>query len=279
METSLVEPVFLPRTRLAVELLADELIDDEMIDDESDGKVRGIMTLILGRKLGMTQLFAEDGTVTGVTVVAAGPCVVTQVRTQAKEGYDAVQLGFEDITDKRTAKPQLGQFRKINVAPKRFLREERLTKPATNSVGDVVRCDVFKVGDKVDVIGTMKGRGFAGTIKRHNFNRGPETHGCMNVRDPGSMASKRIGKVIKGKKLGGHYGDSRETSKNLVVMRIDTERNLLFLKGSVAGPNSGFVQVASARTPPRKKDPPQAAKVAAGKGGAKAAPKAAEQKK
>jgi large subunit ribosomal protein L3 len=229
------------------------------------------MTLILGRKLGMTQLFAEDGTVTGVTVVAAGPCVVTQVRSKDREGYDAVQLGFEDVPDKRTAKPQLGHFRKIDVAPKRFLREERLKAGATQKVGDTLRCDQFKVGDKVDVVGTMKGRGFAGTIKRHNFSRGPETHGCMNVRDPGSMASKRIGKVIKGKRLGGHYGASRETSKNLTVMRIDLERNLLFLKGSVAGPNNGFVQVQSARTPPQKKAPPQQAKVAAGKGGAKAA--------
>jgi large subunit ribosomal protein L3 len=227
------------------------------------------MTLILGRKLGMTQLFAEDGTVTGVTVVAAGPCVVTQVRSRDREGYDAVQLGFEDVPDKRAAKPQLGAFRKINVAPKRFLREERLKAAATQKVGDTLRCDQFKVGDKVDVVGTMKGRGFAGTIKRHNFSRGPETHGCMNVRDPGSMASKRIGKVIKGKRLGGHYGASRETSKNLTVMRIDLERNLLFLKGSVAGPNNGFVQVQSARTPPQKKAPPQQPKVAAGKGGAK----------
>lgn len=226
------------------------------------------MTLILGRKLGMTQLFAEDGTVTGVTVVAAGPCVVTQVRTKDKEGYDAIQLGFEDIADKRCAKPQLGAYRKISVAPKRFLREERLKAPAAAKVGDLLKCDVFKVGERVDVVGTMKGRGFAGTIKRHNFHRGPETHGCMNVRDPGSMASKRIGKVIKGKRLGGHYGNTRETAKNLTVMRVDLERNLLFLKGSVAGPNNGFVQVQTAKTPPVKKAPPQQPKAAAGSKGA-----------
>ncbi|MBI5363419.1 MAG: 50S ribosomal protein L3 [Planctomycetes bacterium] len=226
------------------------------------------MTLILGRKLGMTQLFAEDGTVTGVTVVAAGPCVVTQVRTKDKEGYDAVQLGFEDIADKRCPKPQLGAYRKLSVAPKRFLREERLKAPAAAKVGDLLKCDVFKVGERVDVVGTMKGRGYAGTIKRHNFHRGPETHGCMNVRDPGSMASKRIGKVIKGKRLGGHYGNTRETAKNLTVMRVDLDRNLLFLKGSVAGPNNGFVQVQTAKTPPVKKAPPQQAKVAAGSKGA-----------
>lgn len=210
------------------------------------------MTLILGRKRGMTQLFAEDGTVTGVTVVEAGPCVVTQLRTQGTDGYDAVQLGFEDVSDKRSRKPQLGSFRKANTAPKRFLREERLAAPAAVAVGDTVKVDQFKPGDLVDVTGTMKGRGFAGTIKRHGFSRGPETHGCMNVRDPGSMASKRIGKVIKGKRLGGHYGNSRHTTKNLRVMRIDAERNLLFLGGAVAGPPNGFVQVRTARTGTRK---------------------------
>jgi large subunit ribosomal protein L3 len=211
------------------------------------------MTLILGRKRGMTQLFAEDGTVTGVTVVEAGPCVVTQVRTRERDGYDAVQLGFEDITDKRAKKPQLGAFRKANITPKRFLREERLYAPAPVAVGDAVKVDAFKPGDLVDVIGTMKGRGFAGTIKRHGFHRGPETHGCMNVRDPGSLASKRIGKVIKGKRMAGHYGASRHTVKNLSVVKVDAERNLIFLGGAVAGPSNGFVQVCTARTGVRKK--------------------------
>ena len=211
------------------------------------------MTLILGRKRGMTQLFADDGTVTGVTVVEVGPCVVTDVRTKECNGYDAVQLGFEDVSDKRSSKPRLGAFKKANIAPKRFLREERLTAPATLALGDTFRADVFKIGDKVDVTGTMKGRGFAGTIKRHGFSRGPETHGCMNVRDPGSMASKRIGKVIKGKRLGGHYGASRHTMKNLRVMQVDAEKNLLYLRGAVAGPNNGFVQVCAARTGVRKK--------------------------
>jgi large subunit ribosomal protein L3 len=200
----------------------------------------------------MTQLFADDGTVTGVTVVEVGPCVVTEVRTQAVHGYDAVQLGFEDVSDKRSNKPALGYFKKLNTAPKRFLREERVTAPAKNAVGDVVIASAFQVGDLVDVTGTMKGRGFAGTIKRHGFQRGPETHGCMNVRDPGSMASKRIGKVIKGKRLGGHYGNTRHTTKNLKVVRIDADSNLLFLKGAVPGPNDGFVQVRTARTGTRK---------------------------
>jgi len=210
------------------------------------------MTLILGRKRGMTQLFAEDGTVTGVTVVEVGPCVVTQVKTAAREGYDAIQLGWEDVTDKRVAKPQVGHFKKAGVATKRFLREDRLTAPAEKKVGDTLQCDVFS-GDLVDVVGTSKGRGFAGTIKRHGFQRGPETHGCMNVRQPGSLASKRIGKVIKGKRLGGHFGAERVTSKNLAVIKIDTARNLLYLRGSVAGPANGFVEVQTARTGYRAK--------------------------
>jgi len=252
------------------------------------------MTLILGRKRGMTQLFAADGTVTGVTVVEAGPCVVTQVKTTAREGYDAIQIAFEDVTDKRVAKPQVGHFQKAGVGSKRFLREDRLgvapsgaapssaapssaapsgaasssaaprsAAPRNGSgapqageakkVGDTLTCDVFQVGDIVDVIGTSKGRGFAGTIKRHGFSRGPETHGCMNVRQPGSLASKRIGKVVKGKRLGGHMGDERCTSKNLAVIKVDKERNLLYLRGSVAGPPNGFVQVQTAKTGYRTK--------------------------
>jgi large subunit ribosomal protein L3 len=230
------------------------------------------MTLILGRKRGMTQLFAEDGTVTGVTVVEVGPCVVTEIRTQERDGYDAVQLGFGDVSDKRSSKPRLGAFKKNGIAPKRYLREERLKAPAAVKIGDTVLCTVFKTGDLVDVVGTMKGRGFAGTIKRHGFSRGPETHGCMNVRDPGSMASKRIGKVIKGKRLGGHYGNTRETSKNLRVMQVDGERNLLYLKGAVAGPNNGYVQVQTAKTGVVKKG--EAAPM--GKAAAKAAVKTAK---
>ncbi len=206
------------------------------------------MTLILGRKQGMTQLFAEDGTVTGVTVVSAGPCVVTQVRTQGKDGYNAIQLGYEDVRDARVAKPQLGQFKKCGIAPKRFIREERLKEPSKFAIGDTITTAIFKVGDMVDVIGTTKGRGFAGTIKRHGFHRGPETHGCMNVRQPGSIASRRIGKIPRGKRMAGHYGNERCTSKNVRVVRIDAERNLLFIAGSIPGAVRGFVQVQSAKT-------------------------------
>lgn len=207
------------------------------------------MTLILGRKLGMTQVFADDGTVTGVTVVAAGPCTVCQVRTQESDGYDAIQLGFEDIPDARSRKPQVGHFKKAGVATKRFLREERLDAPSELKVGATLTAAIFKVGDIVDVIGTSKGRGFAGTIKRHGFHRGPETHGCMNVRQPGSIASRRIGKLPKGKRMGGHFGVERCTTKNLKVVRVDEARGLLFVSGPVPGPNQGFVQVQAARTP------------------------------
>lgn len=209
------------------------------------------MTLILGRKLGMSQVFADDGTVTGVTVVAAGPCTVCQVRTQESDGYDAIQFGFEDIPDARSRKPQLGHFKKAGVAPKRFLREERLDAPATLKVGETITASIFKVGDIVDVVGTSKGRGFAGTIKRHGFHRGPETHGCMNVRQPGSIASRRIGKIPKGKRMAGHFGVERCTSKNLKVVKIDEARGLIFVSGAVAGPNQGLVQVQAARTPRR----------------------------
>jgi large subunit ribosomal protein L3 len=206
------------------------------------------MTLILGRKRGMTQIYRDDGVLTGVTVVEAGPCVVSQIRTQERDGYDAVQLGFEDIADRLVRKPQIGHFKKAAVAPKRFLREQRLAAPAKVAIGDLVKADAFKEGDMVDVIGTTKGRGFAGTIKRHKFHRGPETHGCMNVRQPGSIASRRIGKIPKGKRMPGHYGTDRQTTKNLRIVRVDAARNLLFIAGAVPGHNNGLVQVQSAKT-------------------------------
>ncbi len=210
------------------------------------------MTLILGRKQGMTQIFDEDGTHVGVTVVAAGPCVVTEVRTQGRDGYDAIQIGFEDVPDKRVRKPQRGAFQKAGLSPKRFLREERLKAAASKSVGEAITVEVFAAGDLVDVIGTIKGRGFAGTIKRHGFSRGPETHGCMNVRQPGSIGTKRTGKLFPGKRMSGHYGNSRHTTKNLRVVRVDAQRNLIYLRGAVPGPNGGFVQVQTAKTGVKK---------------------------
>jgi len=207
------------------------------------------MTLILGRKRGMTQVFTDTGDAIGVTVVEAGPCVVTDVRTQEKHGYDAVQLGFEDVREKVITKPLRGHFKAAGVTAKRFLREQRLDAPSAQAVGEFVDVSSFGEGDFVDVIGTTKGRGFAGTIKRHGFSRGNETHGCMNVRQPGSIgACAYPGRVFKGKRMSGHYGAKRHTTKNLKVIKVDTERNLLFIAGAVPGPNGGFIQVQNAKT-------------------------------
>jgi large subunit ribosomal protein L3 len=201
----------------------------------------------------MTQLFSEDGTVTGVTVVSAGPCVVCQTKTDDVDGYNAVQLGYEDIRDKVSTKPLRGHYKKAGTATKRFLREERLDRAPEVEVGDTVTVEQFQEGDIVDVVGTSKGRGFAGTIKRHGFHRGPSTHGSRNVRQPGSIGcSASPGRVFKGKRMSGHYGAVRHTTKNLRVMRVDTDRNLLFIKGAVPGPRNGFVQVRTAKTGVKK---------------------------
>ncbi len=207
------------------------------------------MTLLLGRKYGMTQIFAEDGRVEGATVLELGPCVVTQVRTQENDGYHAIQLGFGDAKAKHVTKPLQGHFKKAGVAPKRWLREERLAEPADKSVGDTLTIEAFAEGQLVDVIGTTKGRGFAGTIKRHGFSRGSETHGCMNVRQPGSIGcSAYPSRVFKGKRMAGHMGVKRHTQKNLRVLRVDVDRGLLFVAGAVPGANGGYVQVQTART-------------------------------
>ncbi|MDA8592823.1 50S ribosomal protein L3 [Planctomycetota bacterium] len=211
------------------------------------------MTLLLGRKRGMTQLFADDGTVTPVTVVEAGPCTVMQLRTEEKDGYSAIQLGYEDVRDKVSNKPQREAAKAIGTAPKRFLREERLDGPSEHEVGQTITVEVFEAGALVDVVGTTKGRGFAGTIKRHGFARGPKTHGSMNYRAPGSIGcSAYPGRVFKGKRMSGHYGASRKTVKNLEIMRVDADRNLLLIKGSVPGHNGSFVQVQTARTGVKK---------------------------
>ncbi len=206
---------------------------------------------IIGRKVGMTQLFALDGTVTPVTVIKAGPCVVVQKKTAAgKDGYNAVQLGLvEDkpVKLKKINKPMRGHFEKTGggVPPTRVLKEFRLedSEEATN-VGDKVLVDQFADGDTIEVIGRSKGRGFAGTIKRHNFNRGPESHGSMNVRAPGSIgASAYPSRVIKGTRSSGHMGDVRVTVKNLTVARVDVENNLLMVRGAVPGANGSVVLI------------------------------------
>jgi len=206
---------------------------------------------IIGRKIGMTQIFAADGTVTPVTVIKAGPCVVVQKKSSAgPDGYDAVQLGLVDekpLRLKNVTKPMRGHFEKTGggTPPTRILREFRLTngEEATN-IGDKVLVDQFADGEVVDIIGQSKGRGFAGTIKRHHFNRGPESHGSMNVRAPGSIgASAYPSRVIKGNRSSGHMGDVRVTIKNLTVARVDAENNLLMIRGAVPGANGSVVVV------------------------------------
>jgi large subunit ribosomal protein L3 len=206
---------------------------------------------IIGRKIGMTQIFAADGSVTPVTVIKAGPCVVVQKKSSAgPDGYDAVQLGLVDDKPpklKNVSKPMRGHFEKTGggTPPTRILREFRLFNgdEGTN-VGDKVLVDLFADGEIVDVIGQSKGRGFAGTVKRHHFNRGPESHGSMNVRAPGSIgASAYPSRVIKGNRSSGHMGDARITIKNLTVASVDAENNLLMVRGAVPGANGSVVIV------------------------------------
>lgn len=208
---------------------------------------------IIGRKMGMTQLFAEDGTVTPVTVIKAGPCVVVQTKSAAgRDGYNAVQLGFvEDkpIRLKNVTKPLRGHFEKTGggLPPTRILRELRLEGEPEAAIGDQVKVDLFADGDKIDVVGKSKGRGFAGTIKRHKFSRGPESHGSMNVRAPGSIGQSAYpSRVIKGTRSSGHMGDARVTVQNLTVARVDAENNILMVRGAVPGPNGGLVIVTKA---------------------------------
>ena len=208
---------------------------------------------IIGRKVGMTQIFAADGTVTPVTVIKAGPCVVVQTKSAAgRDGYNAVQLGLvEDapIRLKNVTKPLRGHFEKTGggVPPTRVLKEIRLTDEPEAAIGDQVKVDLFADGDKIEVVGRSKGRGFAGTIKRHNFSRGPESHGSMNVREPGSIGQSAYpSRVIKGTRSSGHMGDDRVTVKGLTVARVDAENNLLMVRGAVPGPNGGLVLVKKA---------------------------------
>ncbi len=209
---------------------------------------------IIGRKVGMTQLFAEDGTVTPVTVIKAGPCIVVQKKSSnGKDGYNAVQIGLVDekpIKLKNVTKPMRGHFEKTGagVPPTRILKEIRLDSEADINVGDKILVDQFANGDSIEVVGRSKGRGFAGTIKRHNFARGPESHGSMNVREPGSIGQSAYpSRVIKGTRSSGHMGDARVTVKGLTVARVDAENNLLMIRGAVPGANGSVVVIKKAK--------------------------------
>ena len=198
---------------------------------------------LIGKKIGMTQVFDEKGNVVPVTVVEAGPCVVSQKKTVENDGYAAVQLGFGDLKPSRVSKPQKGHFDKADVAPKRTLREFRFDDTDAYNVGDIVKADVFAGGDRVDVTGTSKGKGYAGVIKRWNFRRLKESHGSGPVaRHGGSIgACSSPSRVWKGKKMAGHLGAEKVTVQNLTVVKVDAKNNLSAIKGAVPGPNGGTV--------------------------------------
>ena len=199
---------------------------------------------LIGKKLGMTQIFDENGTVIPVTVLEAGPCVVAQVKTLENDGYEAVQLGFGEVKENKLNKPEKGHFAKANIAPKKHLREFRLDSIEGIKVGDELKADVFVAGDKIDVQGTSKGKGFQGVIKRHGQHRGPMGHGSMYHRRPGSMGpTSTPGRVFKGKKLPGHMGRVTVTIQNLDVVKVDSDKNVVLVKGSVPGPKGAILKL------------------------------------
>lgn len=201
---------------------------------------------ILGKKLGMTQVFAENGEVIAVTAVEASPNVVLQKKTAESDGYEAVQVGFDDKKEVRTNKPEKGHAVKANTAPKRYVKEIRDVNLDDYEVGQEVKVDIFKEGDVVDVTGTSKGKGFQGSIKRHNQSRGPMSHGSHYHRSPGSMGAVDPMRVFKGKNLPGRMGGEVVTVQNLEVVKVDAERNLLLIKGNVPGPKKSYLTIQSA---------------------------------
>ena len=202
---------------------------------------------IVAKKIGMTQVFNhETGEMIPVTVLEAGPCVVTQVKTVEHDGYSAVQVGFGEIREKLVNKPDKGQFAKAGVEVKRMLEELKLDDAENYKVGDVIKADMFAVGDKVDASGVSKGKGYQGAIKRHGFGRGPMEHGSKYHRHAGSLGSSTTpGRVFKGKKLPGHMGNVARTVQNLEIVRVDAEQNLLLVKGSVPGPKKAVITIVS----------------------------------
>jgi large subunit ribosomal protein L3 len=201
---------------------------------------------IIGKKIGMTQIFDEKGKVIPVTAIEAGPCVVAQVKSVETDGYDAIQLGFGDIKESKVNRPIKGHFAKSKLTPKKYLREFRLDSIEGIKVGDELKADTFVAGDKVDIQGTSKGKGFQGVIKRHGQSRGPMGHGSMYHRRPGSMGSTSTpGRVFKGKKLPGHMGRNTITIQNLEVVRVDLDKNVILVKGSVPGVNGAILKIKS----------------------------------
>ena len=199
---------------------------------------------LIGRKIGMTQIFDETGRVIPVTVIEAGPCVVTQIKTVETDGYNAVQLGFGDVKEKKVNRPVKGHFFFLYVTPKKYLREFRLDSLDDIKVGDELKADVFEAGEKLDIQGTSKGKGFQGVIKRHGQSRGPMGHGSMYHRRPGSMGpTSTPGRVFKGKKLPGHMGVETVTIQNLEIVKVDLDKNVILVKGSVPGAKGAVLKL------------------------------------
>lgn len=198
---------------------------------------------ILGKKLGMTQMFTETGEMIPVTAIIAGPCPVVQIKTMERDGYQSVQIAFDPVAERKLNKPRRGHYTKANVQPHRFLREFRLTNVDNYQVGDQMKADLFAVGDAVDVIGISRGKGFAGSVKRWGFHTGPMTHGSKYHRSPGSLQARDSSRVWKGRKLPGHLGAVRRTVQNLQVVKVDAEQNLILVKGSVPGPKGGLITI------------------------------------
>ncbi|MFS0840760.1 50S ribosomal protein L3 [Paenibacillus sp. UNC499MF] len=201
---------------------------------------------ILGKKLGMTQVFTPEGNVVPVTVIQAGPCVVLQKKDVDNDGYESIQIGFADKKEKNATKPEIGHAKKANTAPKRYVKEFRGVALGEYEVGQELNADLFSEGEFVDVSGTSKGKGFQGVIKRHNQHTGPMSHGSRYHRGPGSMGSIAANRVMKGKKLPGHMGSETVTLQNLQVIKVDAERNVILVKGSIPGPRNSYVSVKSA---------------------------------
>jgi large subunit ribosomal protein L3 len=210
-------------------------------------KKRGVNMIkgILGKKLGMTQVFTPEGLVVPVTVIQAGPCVVLQKKDQENDGYEAIQVGFDDKKEKNANKPELGHAKKAGTTPKRYVKEIRGVDLAGYEVGQELKADLFAEGEFVDVTGTSKGKGFQGVIKRHGQSRGPMAHGSRYHRGPGSMGSIQANRVPKGKNLPGHMGTETVTIQKLQVVKVDSERNLLLVKGSIPGPRNSYVSIKS----------------------------------
>lgn len=202
------------------------------------------MKNMIGKKVGMTQIFMEDGQVVPVTVVEAGPLTVVQKKTVESDGYNAIQVGFQEIKERRINKPAKGHFEKADLAYKKYLREFKVDNPEDYEIGQEIKADAFAEGDRVDVIGVSKGKGTQGVIKRHGFSRGNETHGSHFHRAPGGLSAGTYpGRVFKGHRMGGRMGNERVTVQNLEVVRVDADKNIILIKGAIPGPKKGFITI------------------------------------